>query len=105
MSEIEALGAGVAGDAGGEFGFCGELDFRVECSEIAGVGNPEGNAFLFVPCGTGVVFQVVPDKAPIGILGQVEGDAIVLRILQEDLPGLDGHHSGGNAEVTGRAVF
>ena len=90
-AEIKGLGAGVTGDAGGKSGFFGKFDFGVERSEISRISNAVRHSIDFVGDRTGRVFDVIPDEASIGALGQVDVDAIMLRVLEQGLPSLSGH--------------
>lgn len=90
-SEIKALGAGVTGDTGGERGLFCKFDFRVERSEISRVSNAVRHSIACVCDRARRIFNIIPDEASIGALGQFDVDAVMLRVLEQGLPRLGGH--------------
>ena len=90
-SEIKALGAGVTGDTGGERGLFCKFDFGVERSEISRVSNAVRHSIACVCDRARRIFNIIPDEASIGALGQFDVDAVMLRVLEQDLPRLGGH--------------
>ena len=95
-SEIKALGAGMTGDAGGEGGLFCKFNFGMERSKISRVSNAVRHSIAIICDRTRSGFDVIPDEASIAALGQFNVDAVMLRVLEQDLPSLSRHHRRRN---------
>jgi hypothetical protein len=80
VAEVKVLGGAMTLDAAFEFEGFGQFDAGVECFEVAGTADAEGDVFVFFDR-AGVEFEVVPDQSAVGIFEGFYCHSIMLRIL------------------------